>query len=455
MRILKSILALKILFNNRAVFLTFIWILVLWAVGIAFQEKEAEGRLFIDITSPSIKKIAIATPDFKGLGDKNEYPDLSSRLADIISNDFDLSGYFQPLDKRSFIESPNAGITRESIYFKDWSVIGAALLLKGGYECTGKKLKVEVRLFDVFSGKQLYGKRALGDVEQSRYLMHRLADDMLKALTGHASPFLTKMAFVGTSTGHKEIYMSDYDGHNMEQITHFNNITLSPRLSPEGDKALYTSFQDSGTALFIHDIIKKSYLKISERKGLNIAAAWKPNGKEIALTLTISGNPDIYLIDTAGKILNRLTKNWGIDVSPSFSPDGEKMAFVSNRSGSPQIYVLDLVTNQIERLTFEGSYNTSPSWSSLDRIAFSGSSNGRHEIFTISSTGDNLQRFTQDQGDNEDPCWSPDGRYIAFTSNRNGGNYHIFIANANGANQKQITFLKGDQLSPSWSQDSR
>lgn len=424
-------------------------------MGIFFQEKEAEGRLFIDITSPSIRKIAIAVPDFKWLGDKNEYPELGSRLAGVISNDFDLSGYFQPLDKDSFIESPDAGITRESIHFKDWSVIGAALLLKGGYECIGKKLKVEARLFDVFSGKQLYGKRALGEVEQSRYLMHRLADDMLKALTGHASPFLTKMAFVGTSTGHKEIYMSDYDGHNMEQITHFNNITLSPRLSPKGDKTLYTSFQDSGTALFIHDIIKKSYTKISERKGLNIAAAWRPNVKEIALTLTISGNPDIYLINTEGKILKRLTKNWGIDVSPSFSPDGEKMAFVSNRSGSPQIYVLDLITNQVERLTFEGNYNTSPSWSSRDRIAFSGSSNGRHEIFTISSTGDNLQRLTQGQGDNEDPCWSPDGRYIAFASSRNGGNYHIFIANANGANQKQITFSKGDQLSPSWCQDSR
>ena len=439
-------------FTIRAVFLL-IWVLVLW-IGIIAQAKRAEGRLYIDITSPSMKKISIAVPDFKYLGKKNEHPYLGSKLTGTISNDLDLSGYFKPLDKGSFIEGPGSGITRDSIHFKDWSVIGAELLLKGGYECIGQQLKVEARLFDVFSGRQLYGKRALGLVEQSRYLMHRLGNDIIFTLTGHPGPFLTKMAFVGTSTGHKEIYISDYDGHNLKQTTPYNTITLSPRWSPSGDRMIYTSFRDSGTVLFMHDMIKGSVTKISDRKGLNIAAAWKPNGKELALTLTIGGNPDIYLIDITGKILKKLTRNWGIDVSPTFSPDGKKMAFVSNRSGSPQVYVLDLINNKVERLTFEGNYNTSPVWSKLDRIAFAGSSDGHFDIYTISPDGKDLHRVTKGQGNNEDPCWSPDGRYIAFSSNRTG-NHHIFIANANGENQRQVTFFKGDQLSPSWTQHSK
>jgi len=453
MRKLKSILTSKILCNIRATFRILIWILVLW-IGILVQTEGAEGRLYVDITAPSMRRISIAIPDFKYVGNKNERPGLSSKLRGIISNDCDLSGYFKPLDKGSFIEGPDSGITRDSVRFKDWSVIGAELLLKGGYECIGQQLKVVVRLFDVFSGKQLFGKRALGSVERARYLMHRLGDDIILTLTGHPGPFLTKMAFVGTSTGHKEIYLSDYDGHNLKQITRYNTITLSPRLSPLGDRMIYTSFRNSSTVLFMHDVIKGLVEKISDRKGLNIAAAWKPNGKELALTLTISGNPDIFLIDITGKILKRLTKNWGIDVSPTFSPDGKRMAFVSNRSGSPQIYVLDLITNQIERLTFEGNYNTSPAWSKLDRIAFAGSSDGNFDIFTISPDGKDLQRITQDQANNEDPCWSPDGRYIAFSSNRTGDNYHIFIANANGQNQRQLTFLRGGQLSPSWAQHS-
>jgi TolB protein len=453
MRRLKSILVSKILFNIRAIFRILIGILVLW-IGIIFQTKGVEGRIYIDITSPSMRTISTAMPDFKYLGKNNEHPGLSSKLPGIISNDFNLSGYFKPLDKDSFIEGPGAGITRDSIHFKDWSIIGAELLLKGGYECIGQQLKVEVRLFDVFSGRQLYGKRALGSVEKSRYLMHRLGDEIIFALTGHPGPFLTKMAFVGTSTGHKEIYISDFDGHNMRRITHYNTITLSPEWSPLGVGMIYTSFRDSGTVLFMHDIKGGSVKKISDRKGLNIAASWKPNGKELALTLTISGNPDIYLIDTTGKILKRLTRYWGIDVSPAFSPDGKKMAFVSNRSGSPQIYILDLITNQVERLTFEGNYNTSPAWSKLDRIAFTGFSDDYFDIYTISPDGRGLHKITQDQGNNEDPCWSPDGRYIAFSAKREGGNYHIFIANANGGNQRQVTFSKGDQVSPSWTQHS-
>jgi TolB protein len=425
------------------------WILVL---GVVFEANDAKARLYIDITSPSMRRISIALPDFKYLGNKNEHPELSSKLAGIISNDFDLSGYFRPLDKDSFIEGPGAGITRDSINFKDWSVIGAELLLKAGYECIGQQLKVEARLFEVFSGNQVYGKRILGLVEQSRYLMHRLANDILFVLTRHPGPFLTKIAFVGTSTGKKEIYLSDYDGYNVRQTTSYHTITLSPRCSPSGDRMIYTSFRDSGTVLFMHDIIKGWTKKISDREGLNIAAAWRPNGKELALTLTISGNPDIYLIDITGKIVKRLTKNWGIDVSPTFSPDGEKMAFVSNRSGSPQIYILDLRDERVERVTFEGSYNTSPAWSKLDRIAFAGFSDGRFDIYTISPDGRDLRRITQDQGNNEDPCWSPDGRYLAFCSNRTDGNYHIFISNANGENQRQITFFAGDQVSPSWAQ---
>ncbi len=448
---MKSILVSKILFSGRVISQLLIGILVL-GIGIIFETNDAEARLYIDITSPSMRRISIAVPDFKCLGHKNEPPELGSKLAGIISNDFDLSGYFRPLDKGSFIEGPGAGITRDSINFKDWSVIGAEFLLKAGYECIGQQLKVEARLFEVFSGNQVYGKRILGLVEQSRYLMHRLANDILFALTRHPGPFLTKIAFVGTSTGQKEIYLADYDGHNLKQTTSHRTITLSPRFSPSGDRMIYTSFRDSGTVLFMHDMIKGGTKRISDREGLNIAAAWRPNGKELALTLTISGNPDIYLIDTTGKIVKRLTKNWGIDVSPTFSPDGEKMAFVSNRSGSPQIYILDLRNERVERLTFEGSYNTSPAWSKLDRIAFAGSSDGRFDIYTISPDGGGLRRITRDQGNNEDPCWSPDGRYLAFSSNRTDGNYHIFISNANGENQRQVTLFAKDQLSPSWAQ---
>jgi TolB protein len=407
------------------------------------------GKIYIDINAPSLRKFNIAIPDFKNSAGGHEHSELAADLPAVIGDDLDASGYFTPMDKAAFLEDNTALQTQESIRFKDWSVIGAELLLKGSYTTIGRNLEVEVRLYDVFWGRQLLGKRALGEVKGYRQVMHRLSNEIIRALTGQPGIFLTKLAFVGNATGHKEVYVSDYDGHGARRMTKDKSIALLPRWSPEGDKITYNSYKDGGTMLYLKDVGSGSVKRISARSGLNIGACWAPDGKQVALTLSRKGNPDIFTIDLNGKIIKQLTDHWGIDVSPTFSPDGNKIAFVSNRSGSPQIYLLDLVNGREERLTFEGNYNTSPAWSSLNRIAFVSQDHGNFDIYTIDPAGGRMRRLTQEQGKNEDPCWSPDGRYIMFSSNR-AGRYHLYMMNANGLNQRRITFLDGDQTSPSW-----
>jgi TolB protein len=410
---------------------------------------ESAARIYIDINSPSVQKFKIAIPDFKNVGGTNACPEMATTLANVVSNDLDLSGYFSPMDKAAFLEEEGRALTLETIRFRNWSVIGADLLIKGGYACTGENLEVQLRLFDVFRGEQLLGKRALGEVGQYRYVMHRLAHEIIRVLTGHDSMFLTQLAFVGNHSGHKEIYRSDFDGHNVEQVTSSRSISLLPRWSPDGGKLLYNSYKDGGPKLYMRDMSSGDTRSISARAGLNIGAAWSPDGRRLALTLSENGNPDIFAIDVRGKIIRRLTNHWSIDVSPTFSPEGDQVAFVSNRSGSPQIYRLDVNRGTEERLTFEGKYCTSPSWSALNRIAFVSMDEGRFDIHAMDPDGGRLRKLTENQGNNEDPCWSPDGRYVVFSSDREGG-YHLYIMTANGQNQRRITFMKGDQTSPSW-----
>ena len=407
------------------------------------------GRIYIDINAPAIRKFNIAITDFRNLTRNNEHPELVRDLPGVISNDLDCSGYFTPMDREAFLEDSDSVSTFEDIRFKDWSVIGAELLLKGNYTCIGRNVEVEIRLFDVFWGRQILGKRALGDISRYRELMHRLGNDIIRTLTGQAGIFLTKLAFVGNASGHKEVYVCDYDGHNVQQKTSDKSIALLPRWSPDRKKIMYNSYKDGGPLLYMQDVTSGDVKQISARSGLNIGACWAPDGKSVALTLSRKGNPDIFIIDLSGKIIKQVTNHWGIDVSPTFSPDGNKIAFVSNRAGSPQIYLIDLISGREERLTFEGNYNTSPAWSSLNRIAFVSQDDGHFDIYTMDPNGGRLRRLTEDGGNNEDPCWSPDGRYIVFSSNRKG-RYHLYLMNANGLNQRRITFLKGDQTAPSW-----
>jgi len=411
----------------------------------------SEARIFIDINSPSVQKIKIAIPDFRDTSQSREQPDLAAALPGVISNDLDLSGYFVPMDKTAFLEENKAAFTVDEIKFRDWSTIGADLLLKGSYTCIGKSVEAEVRLFDVFRGRQILGKRILGRVEEQRALMHRISNDIIYLLTGQKGMFLSKIAFVGTATGNKEIYLCDYDGYNVKQVTHDKSIALLPRWSPQGDKLFYNSYKEGeGPALYLMDVASGRSTRVSARKGLNTGAAWAPDGQSVALTLNVGDNMDIHRIDLSGKIKDRLTNYWGINVSPTFSPDGTKFAFVSNRSGGPQIYVKDLTNAREERITFEGKYNTSPSWSSLNRIAYTGMDEGRFNIFTIDPDGGRLRQLTAGQGNNEDPCWYVNGRHLMFSSSREGG-FHIYLMNANGQNQRRVTNFKGEQTSPSWS----
>jgi TolB protein len=407
---------------------------------------EAESRIIIDVNAPFAKKFTAAIPDFRNDGSQRGGPELGASLAGVIASDLDLSGYFTPMDKGAFLE----GNKDDSVDFKSWSVIGAELLVKGSYTLLAQSLEVELKVYDIYWGKQIFGKRAVGETHRQRELMHRLSNDIIRLLTGSDGIALTKLAFSGDHSGAKELYMSDYDGANAIQLTSDKSIVLSPRWSPDGKRILYNSYKDNkGPKLYMKDLSTGAVRTVSGRPGLNIGAAFSPDGARLALTLTEKGDSDIFLIDLNGNVIKNLTDHWAIDVSPSFSPDGSRMAFVSNRAGTPQIYVMTLADGSVERITFDFKYCTSPAWSSRNRIAFAAMEGGVVDIYTVGPDGRNIRRVTSGTGNNEDPCWSPDGRYLAFASNR-GGRYNIYLSNEGGDHQRQLTRLSGNQRGPSW-----
>ncbi|HQH12843.1 MAG TPA: translocation protein TolB, partial [Candidatus Sumerlaeota bacterium] len=63
--------------------------------------------------------------------------------------------------------------------------------------------------------------------------------------------------------------------------------------------------------------------------------------------------------------------------------------------------------------------------------------------------GSNWVRLTTGNSNNEDPTWAPDGRHIAFTSDRSG-RMQIYVMNDDGGNIIQLT-KEGTNQSPSWS----
>jgi TolB protein len=413
----------------------------------------AGGQVKGLIVGPGAERYPIAISPLRNLAPGDDSRKLSEGIADTIVRDLNLSGWFKVLDRSAYLENPQtSGVTLGSFDFKSWSVIGAEGLVKGGFTVQGEDLTVELRLFDVYQGKQVVGKRYTGTAKDYRRIAHRFADEIIFQFTGVQGVFNTRIAYVSTSGGRfKEIYVSHLDGSERIQVTNNRTINLSPSWSPDGRSILYTSYKEGNPSLFLFDLFSGKDVKFSSRTGLNLGAKWSPTGKQVAVTLERQGNTDIYLLDSSGNVVRRLTEYAGIDVSPTWSPDGRSIAFVSDRSGGPQIYIMDVDSGKTRRLTFAGGYNTSPDWSPKgDRIAYTSRVGGRFHIMTAAVQGGEPQDLTPDSGNHEDPSWSPDGRYIAFSSNRKGP-YNIYIMQSNGENQQRLTASGGDDRNPAWS----
>ena len=410
--------------------------------------------VFIDITSPTVRKTPIAIAPFKDLSGNAKDSPVAEELRETLLSDLEFTTLFDIIPQKAYIEDPlKKGIRMGEFDFSDWRVIGSELLIKGGYredpgeECKGGgDLLVELRLYDVYRERLLKGKRYCGSKKALRKIVHRFADEVMEVLTGERGIFHTRLAFVRPRPGGKDIYISDYDGRDVRKIVSNGSINLSPQWSPNGRWLLYTSFKDGNPAFYIKNILTGKEIKVTDYPGINIGARWSPDGKRIALTLSIAGNPEIYTIDLRSRTLRRLTHNEAIDVSPAWSPDGKKIAFVSDRAGNPHIYVMDADGRHLRRLTFRGRFNASPDWSPRgDRIVFSRLQGGKFDIWAIDLDTGMEERLTYGPGNNEDPSWSPDGRYIAFASDRDGKSY-IYILRPDGEAQRVV-----EGADPSWS----
>ena len=420
----------------------------LWAPPPAVRGQAVD--VYINVTGGDrSRKLNIAVPEFTVVAGTDTA--LAKLLASVVGNDLTLSGLFSVVAASGAIPANNPAALGQT--WSAFAAAGAHAGVHGLLGIRGERLEAEMRLYDLTTPEYrlIAARKFEVAAPQSRRLAHKIADEIVLQFTGEPGVADTKLAYVVGPPGAKEIVVADYDGAAATAVTRNGSINLSPVWSPDARSIAFTSFMNGYPDLFrLFPFERQRPVQtLASFVGINSSPGWSPDGRFLALTLSKDGNPEIYVLTVATGVLQRLTRHAGIDTEPAWAPTGQQIAFVSDRAGQPRIFVMDRDGANVRQIT-TGGFHTQPRWSPKgDSIIYTQRA-GTHDLWAISPSGSTPRPLTSGQGDNQGATWAPDGRHLAFQSNRNG-RWQVFVMSIDGLTTTRVTQGTTEATSPSWS----
>ncbi|MBU0491593.1 MAG: VCBS repeat-containing protein [Chloroflexi bacterium] len=288
------------------------------------------------------------------------------------------------------------------------------------------------------------------------------------------------IAFYSERDGNGEIYIMNADGSDQRRLTFNNADDFTPAWSPDGKQIAFTSDRDDPQPrtcfpnctyqLYLMNVDGTEQGSGDQRQLTNLPngvdhPAWSPDGTMITFDADPEGDGKwaIYVINAqeANSSPRPLTDGKADDRFADWSPDGTQIAFSSNRDGNLEIYVMDADGSNQRRLTDSDLDDYFPAWSPPaggKQIAFFSVKwpTQKQDICVMAvpdgtdADGTNVHKLTNTLAVvDEDPAWSPDGKQIAFQSDRNG-NFEIYVMDVDGSNPSRLTNSPSGDYWPAW-----
>jgi TolB protein len=365
---------------KKIIFLFFAFLLSVSGVSYA-QNYE------LNITNPNYQKILINVYNLE-----SSNPVLAQKVKSVIVRDLNIAGFYQVNDINTTISNPS-------------SVSGCNYAFFGSVNESNGNVVLDAKVYNVTNQKIVINTKITSN--NFAWVSHKLVDNFMLYDTGIYGPFESKIIFSAGNHKVKNLYIADFDGENIQQITHYNSNLLLP-MWVTNDEVSFTGYLNKYPSAYLLNLSNGHITHLSSNSNFSENATYYKDGL-YAVSINKDSNINIFLVNKSGQIVKQLTNNHGITISPYFTPSLSKMIYVSNSEGSPQIYSLDLSLGVSSRLTY-------------------------------------------DCPNSQSPAVSPDGTKIAYICA--GSNFALNIIGINGGNSENI--ISSYYLdSPSWSYDSR
>jgi Tol biopolymer transport system component len=280
------------------------------------------------------------------------------------------------------------------------------------------------------------------------------------------SPDGARLAFDASWAGPRRIWISDGAGRNPRQLTSDSSeavIHAGPRWSPDGRRLVFRRIDKTDSDIMTAEVASDATTRVTHDASIDLDPAWSPDGRWIYFASNRGGGINVWRIavGAAGQASGQprqLTTGAGDDVEPMPAPDGHRLAFavrglnadlwqlpVSPETGAAAGPPAPVVVSTREE--------SRGAWSPDGRmIAFNSDRQGEMNIWLrdLGSAAD--RRLTSGPGGDYQPSWAPDGRTLVFFSAR-AGNSDIWAVSVADGHLRRLTDDPGMDTNPFYSPD--
>ena len=239
-------------------------------------------------------------------------------------------------------------------------------------------------------------------------------------------------------------------------------LHLAPALTPDGRQIAYFSeknsffvdlyLADAETGKVLRRLVKSTLSSNYESlRFINSAGSFSPDGRYFAIAAKRKDRDDLVILDVQkDEEVRRIPLPLNGLTTPSWSPDGKQLVFTGYDGGVTDLFVVNADGSKLHRLTNDKYADLQPSWGPDGKTIAFATDRGPATDFDTLTFGNlrialfHLDKGTidvlghMDQGKNINPAWAPDGRSLAFVSDRSGIS-NIFLYDFGDANIYQLT----------------
>jgi TolB protein len=237
------------------------------------------------------------------------------------------------------------------------------------------------------------------------------------------------------STGENfEIYVMRADGSHARRLTSRPGRNAHPAwLPPRADRIIFQSPANAGNSqdldLYVLEMNGNTLRRLLSAPGFNSVPEPSPDGRWVVFQRGTSSDSatslhwELRLIDSSGGSEKALTTNrWSSQVA-SWFPDGREIAFHANPAGHDQLFVMDVFDSQrVRPLVTSNANDESPAVSHDGRfVVFTSDRDGGRDLYLLTRASGNVTRLTSGLRVYSQPSWSHDGRRLVFSAAQDPG----------------------------------